>query len=375
MTIEISSKELLNFLQVAGRTVTPNSVIEMAQNILLDIDHNRITATGTDLENTITTSMEIADTGAHLAIAVPPQLTIDVLRGFPDQPIRLEINEDNMEVVIRSSTGTYQFVARRGDEFPEAAKLEEDSRTVGVPANVLTVGVANAIVSAAKESQRPVMTGIYFNFTEEGLILAATDAHVLTRTSYTTIRTDRPGSFVLPRKSASLLTGLIPENDTYEVAVSFDSKNIIFETPQFTLLCRQIEGNYPKYQAVIPQDNPYEVIVDRESLEGALKRLCSFVVKKDDATVKVNVSNNIMDLESTDVDTGRKGHESLICQYNGDPIFVGFKGIQVLCVLPSIKTTDVKVVLGDSSRAGIFLPTEQKEGEDLLNLVMPLIIN
>lgn len=375
MNLNISSRQLLNFLQIVDRTIIPNNVIESASDIRLEIDHTHITATGTDLENTIVTTLEIEDTGGRLSLIVPPALLIDVLKGFPDQPIVMEINEENMEVRIKSSTATYNFVARRADDYPEVADFEGEVHTANVPANILSTGVANAMVSAAKESSRVTLTGVFFNFTDEGLVLAATDAHILTRTIYSSVRAEQPGAFILPKKSAALLAGLVPDNETYDVAISYDHKIIVFETPQFRMLCRQIEGIYPKYDAVIPTDNPYEVFVDKESFENALKRLCSFAMKRDEAIIKISVKDNVMDLDVEDVESGRKGHESLICQYVGDRLFVCYKGVQVLAVLPSIKTSDVKVVLGDQSRAGIFVPTEQKADEDLLNLVMPLLIN
>lgn len=374
MKFKVANSTLLSCLQMADKVVTTNNLVPILENFLIRIEDNKLTVTGSNLENSITSSIEIESTGANLTIALSARLIVDTLRTFPDEPIEFTINEDNMEVVIKSSTGEYNFVGLRGDDFPQQIALNDGFKSFKVPANVIVTGIVKTISSTAVEDIRPTMMGIFVNLETDKLTFVATDAHKLTRYSYSGITSEEPKSFILPKKSAVLLKSIISPNDQSEVTVNYDDKNVIFITENFSLICRQIEGKYPNYNSVIPKNNPFEMVVDNESFRNAIKRVMVFA---NTATylIKINVEDNVLEMTTQDVDTGRRGREKLSCQYNGDKLSIGFRATQVADILSSIEGENVKVLLADSSRAAIFLPYEQKENEDLLNLVMPMLIN
>ncbi|MCQ2344031.1 MAG: DNA polymerase III subunit beta [Paludibacteraceae bacterium] len=373
MTINISSSVLLNSMLLTNRVIVPNNVMPILENVLFKIEGSKLTIMGTNLENTIITDTEINDTGVNLSIALPAKLITETLRSFPEQNIEIEINEENMEVVIKSSTGKYNFVGIKGDGYPENINLNEDMRHLSLPTNLLYTGVSNTVISTSVDARRPTMTGVFVDLQEDKIIFAATDAHKLTKNSYSSIKTDDPCSFIMPKKTALLIKGMMSSNDTKEVDVSFNEKNIIIKTDDFIMISKQIEGKYPNYNAVIPKDNPYELIIDRELLNSAIRRL---MVYANPATclIKMTVNDNSMELKAQDIDTSRSGMETMTCQYNGEEMMIGFRATQVADVLANIDSQNVRIKLGDSSRAAIFMPNEIKEGEDLLHLVMPMLI-
>lgn len=373
MTINISSSVLLNCMQLVNRVIAPNNIMPILDNALFKVEDSKLTIIGTNLENTIITTKEIETTGPNFSIALPAKLITETLRSFPEQNIEIEINEENMEVIIKSSTGKYNLIGLKGDGYPENIDLNQEMRHLIIPTNQLFTGVSNTIISTSVDARRPAMTGIFIDMQEDKLIFAATDAHKLTKNTFSNIKTDDPCSFIMPKKTALLIKSILSNNDTKEVDVSFNEMNIIIKTDEFTMISKQIEGKYPNYNAVIPKDNPYELIIDREILNSAIRRL---MVYANPATclIKMSVSNNTIELRAQDIDTSRFGMEKMTCQYNGDDMMIGFRATQVADVLANIDSQNVRIKLGDSSRAAIFIPNEIKEGEDLLHLVMPMLI-
>ena len=373
MTINISSSVLLNCMQLANRVITPNNVMPILENALFKIDGTNLTIMGTNLENTIITKAEVNETGTNLAVALPAKLITETLRSFPEQNIEIDINEENMEVIIKSSTGKYNFIGLKGEGYPENIDLNQEMKHLSIPTNLLYSGVSNTVISTSADARRPTMTGIFVDMQEDKIIFAATDAHKLTKNTYSSVKTAEPCTFIMPKKTALLIKSMMSGNDTTVVDVSFNEMNIVIKTDDFTMISKQIEGKYPNYNAVIPKDNPYELIIDRETLNSAIRRL---MVYANPATclIKMSVSDNTMELRAQDIDTSRSGMETMTCQYNGEEMMIGFRATQVADVLANIDSQNVRIKLGDSSRAAIFMPNEIKEGEDLLHLVMPMLI-
>lgn len=374
MKFTVANSTLLSCLQMAGKVVAPNNLVPILENFLVVIEDNKLTVTGSNLENSITSSIEIESTGSNLTIALPARLIIDTLRTFPDEPIEFNINEDNMEVVIRSSSAEYNFIGLRGNDFPQAIDLSEGCNSFVTPANVLLTGISKTITSTAIDDIRPAMTGIYITVDTEQLTFVATDAHKLTRYSYKDIKSEDLKSFILPKKTALLLKNIISPNDSSEINIYFDDKNAIFRTDTFSLVCRQVEGKFPNCNSVIPKNNPFEMIIDKESLRNSIRRIMVFA-NTSTYLIKMHITGNLLEITTQDVDTGRSGREQLPCQYNGDELNIGFRAPQVADILASIDSENVKVHLADASRAAIFLPFETTENEELLNLVMPMLIN
>lgn len=373
MKFQISSSTLLDCLLMADKAVMPNNVITILENILMEIDDTKLTVIGSNLDNTIITSTEIESTGAKVSIALP-HIVVETVKNMPKQPIEIEINEQNLEVFIKSSTGIFNCIALRGDDYPQPIDVNTERFSIKVPANVILTGVSKTINSTATDDIRPTMTGVYFDFTPEMFTCVATDAHKLARQSFTEIKIEEPKSFILTKKSAILMKSLISPSDNTPAEILIDDKNIIFKMENATVICRQIEGKYPNYNGVIPKDNPFELIIDNETLRNALRCVSNYA-NQATQLIKFHVRENKLELTAQDVDTSRSGREELACQYSGNEITIGFRGPQVAEVLASIEHETIRMQLADSSRPAIFLPFEQKENENLLNLIMPMLIN
>ncbi len=159
------------------------------------------------------------------------------------------------------------------------------------------------------------------------------------------------------------------------VKVSFDSKNVLFNLKNHTLVCRLIEGSYPNYNAVIPTANPNKVLIDRIELVNGIKRVA---VCSNPATnlIRMDIADNKINLTAQDIDYSMSANETISCSYDGQSITIGFKSTFLVEILSNIETPTVVIELADSTRAGVFKPVyDEKQSSDTLMLLMPMMIN
>lgn len=373
MNFTVSCSALLSRLQSVGRVISNKSPMEILDNVLLKVENNILTITASDLETTMTTSLELESCDGEIVIALPAKLMMDTLKEFSEQPLTFDINPENYAVVFRTETGSYNFIGQNGSEFPKAQALTEDAKRFDISTDVLASGISKTSFATSSDDLRPAMTGILFSIMSDAITFVATDAHKLVRIKNTTVTSDEEISFILPKKPATLLKSILA-GEKGEVKVTFDNKNIVFELPSYQLICRQIEGKYPNYNNVIPQNNPYKLIADRLVLINALKRIMVFA-NQGTHLIKFAINSGNITLSAQDIDFSISAEERIPCQYDGDPIHIGFKGPLLIDILNGITSSDVIIELSDPTRAGIILPFENEPDEDLLMLIMPMLIN
>jgi DNA polymerase-3 subunit beta len=373
MKFTVSSSLLLSRLQMVGKVISSKNTMAILDNFLLQVNGNQLTITASDLETTLTTSLEIDNQEGDITIALPAKLLMDSLKEFPEQPLCFDINPENLAVVFRTETGNYNFIGQNGNEYPKAPALKEDNFKCAIDASVLGAGVGKTAFAAATDDLRPAMTGIFFHFSSNGVTCVATDAHKLVRLINNTVTSETEASFILPRKSANMVKNLVA-SEKGEVKVSFDDKNIIFEMPTYHMICRQIEGRFPNYNGVIPQNNPHEIILDRHQFISSIKRIIAFA-NQGTYLIKLSITSGRMTLSAQDIDFSISAQETIPCQFEGESINIGFKAPLLVDILNGISSDEVRLQLADPSRAGIILPFENEENEDMLTLLMPMLIN
>lgn len=378
MKFKASSTVLLSHLQAISRVINSKNSLQILDNFLLNLEGNLLTMTASDTETTLITSMEVEEVEGAGKVAVSSRLLLDTLREFSEQPLSFQVNDSNLAMVITSANGNYNFIGQNGDEYPRLPELQADAKHMSLPVSTLASGISKTLFCTADDELRPVMNGIYFDIFKDGLTLVATDAHKLVRykTNYTSVslgEEEDKTSFILPKKPANMLKNILPK-ESGDVEIKFDSKNAYFKLSNYTMICRQVEGRYPNYNGVIPKENPYKVIVDRASLLNALKRVSVFSNQASNL-VKLHIADNKIAISAQDIDFSISAEETINCQYADDSIKIGFKSAFLIEILSNIGASDVVLELTDPSRAGIILPFENEENEDILMLLMPMLLN
>lgn len=378
MKFIVSSTELLSHLQAISRVINSKNSLPILDNFLLQIEGNTLTMTASDIETTLITSMEIENAEGEGKVAVASRLLLDTLREFPEQPLTFTVNDSNLAIVIYSSNGSYNFIGQNGDEYPRLPQIQENARVLTLPVAQLSAGISKTLFCTADDELRPVMNGIFFDIMKEDLTLVATDAHKLVRfrtthTSITLTEEEENVNFILPKKPSNMLKNILPKENG-EVEIKFDSKNAYFKLSNYTMICRQVEGRFPNYNGVIPKTNAYKIIIDRLTLLNALKRVSVFS-NQGSNLVKLDFSGNQIHISAQDIDFSISAEETINCQFEGDPIKIGFKSAFLIEILNNINAKDIVLEMTDPSRAGLILPFENEANEEILMLLMPMLLN
>ena len=375
MKFVVSSTDLLSHLLAISKVISSKSTMPILDNFLFQLTETGLTITASDLESTLITSMELDNIEGEGTIAVPAKLLIDTLKEFPEQPLTFQVNMENFGIEIFSENGKFSIVGQSSEEFPEKPEVnEETATTITVDHSLMQKGIEKTLFATAEDELRPVMNGIFIELTSENMGFVASDAHKLVRYRRSDAASEFESSFILPKKPASLLRGLLPREE-FDIKLEFDEKNAVFTLSNYQLICRLVEGNYPSYNSVIPSDNPNKMIIDRLAFYNTVKRVPVFSNQASNL-VKLSINDNQLVVSAQDIDFSISAVERLKCEYDGDEIEIGFKSTFLLEILSNVPATDVRMEMSDPSRAGLLLPAEtEEEEEDVLMLLMPMMIN
>ncbi|MBN1462224.1 MAG: DNA polymerase III subunit beta [Paludibacteraceae bacterium] len=373
MKFIVSSTKLSSHLQAISRVIASKSTLPILECFLLSLKGKVLTITTSDLETTLITSLEVEKSEGQGLVAISAKILLDSLRELPEQPLEFDINNDNLALSIKYETGIFNFIGQNGDEYPKLPELSKEANELKIDTDTLNSGITKSIFATADDELRPVMNGIYFDITTEGITMVATDAHKLVRVKTTAYKGSADAAFILAKKPATLLKNILPK-ESGEVSVQFDEKNTVITLSNYKMICRQVEGRYPNYNGVIPQNNPHKLIIDRLAFMNALKRVSIFSNQASNL-IKLQLTENAIHITAQDIDFSVSAEENISCQYSGEPMSIGFKSTFLIDILNNINSGDVVLELADPSRAGLILPFENDENEDLLMLLMPMLLN
>ncbi len=375
MKFVISSTELLSHLQAISRVISSKNTLPILDNFLFNLEDGKLTITASDLESTLVTMMTLENVSDEGTIAIPAKLILDTLKEFPEQPLTFEVNQDTNSIVINSQNGKFTIMGQNGDDFPQIPSIKNDKKnSIQLSVPILVNGINKSLFAAADDELRPVMNGIFFEISPKEIIFVASDAHKLVRYKRFDIKSDVTGSFILPKKPASLLKNILQKEDK-NVLIEFDEKNAYFQLTNYRMICRLVEGSYPNYSSVIPTKNPNKLIIGRIELLNTLKRVSVFANQASNL-VKLQLTGNQVIISAQDIDFSISAYERLNCQYDGDDMEIGFKSSFLIEILSNLTSTDIAFEMSDPSRAGIILPVDKDtDAEDVLMLLMPMMVN
>ena len=370
MKFIISSQSLLKQLQSIAGVLNSSNTLPILDNFLFEIKDQTLTVSCSDLESTMTSKLSI-DAKSEGSVAIPAKILIDILKTFPDHPLTFSIDE-KMYIEISSDYGKYKLSGFPGEEFPKSPVIETPS-TVNMSAFILQRAIEKTIFASGNDDLRPVMSGIFIQLSENDVTFVATDAHKLVRYRRTDITSSTPSSFIAPKKPMNLLKGLLSGYDS-DVTINYNESNASFSFGDSILTCRLIDGKYPNYEAVIPNENPNMLTVDRNSFSQSIKRVSIFA-NKTTHQVRLKINGSELNISAEDIDFSNEANERLTCSYKGETIEIGFNSRFLSEMLNNMDTENVIFELSAPNRAGLLSPEANDDGEDVLMLVMPVMLN
>lgn len=369
MKFSIDGKLLQQQLQAVSKVINSKNALTILDNFLFELEGDKLSITGSDQENTVTARLEVLDSDGMGAIAVGAKTLLEITKEVNNQPVTFSLNEQTGEIDLVFLNGKFRFMGINADEYPRSDQKEENAQTITMPAPVILKGIEKTVYAVSPETIRPIMTGIYWDIHEDNIVFVASDTHKLVR--YTT-REVAPGfqrGFIMPAKPANILKNIIGKEDMVELQIG--EKGATFKFGEFTLTCRFIKGNYPNYNRVIPNDNPYVITIDRLSLLNAMRRVAIFASKAS-SLVKMEFMPGNIRLAAQDLDYGTSAEEKVACEYNGNDLTIGFNSSYTLEILNNIGGETTVIKLSDPARPGIFTPLEQEPNTDLTIIQMPM---
>ncbi|MBR1719577.1 MAG: DNA polymerase III subunit beta [Phocaeicola sp.] len=373
MKFIVSSTGLYSHLQAVSRVINSKNSLPILDCVLMEVKEGRITLTASDSESTLSTSFEVNDSDGEGRFAVSAKKFLDSLKEIPEQPITFDVNTSSMEITIYYQNGKYSLVGQNAEDFPLAPGLGESAIHVEMETKILLNGINRTLFATADDELRPVMNGIYMDMTTADITFVASDGHRLVREKSSAAQAPAKAAFILPKKPANILKALVTKSED-KMTIDFDEKNAIIVFNEYKLICRLIEGRYPNYNSVIPQNNPNKVRIDRQTLTSALRRVSVFSSQAS-SLIKLHLDNNLVQISAQDIDFSTSAEEKLNCEYSGNPMSIGFKSTFLIDILNNLASDEVIIELADPSRAGVILPSEQEENDDVLMLLMPMMLN
>lgn len=373
MRLTISSTALASRLSALSKVFSSKNSIPILNCYLFEVNNNQLTITASDSENIMTTNLQLDEACENGMFAVNNQTILDAVKELPEQPLTLDVDMATYAIKVIYLNGVYNFTGQSGEEFPKFQSLPENATSIIVDSKTLSNDISRSIFATDNGELRPVMNGIYFDLTPDFLAIVASDGHKLVKTMNMSVKSETPLSFILPKKPANLLKNVLLKNDD-DIIIRFDDRNANIIFSDGTLSCRLIEGRYPNYNSVIPQNNPNQLTIDRLVLIGVLRRVLPFA-SDSSQQIRLHIEMGKVVISSEDVDFATSAKEEIVCDYNGSIMDIGFKGTSLMEILSHLDCEEVVLKLADPSRPCIILPAEQPENEEILMLIMPMLLN
>jgi len=242
-------------------------------------------------------------------------------------------------------------------------------KMVSIPHDILEKAVRRTTYSVSNDETRQMLTGALVQFKAGELRMVGTDGHRLAKAAF---KGDFQGlegrDLIIPPKALSQVVRLGAGHDKVNL---FVSKNFaVFEVGPTTVYSRLIDGNFPNYEQVIPKESPKKFVMQRDELVAVLRRVAIF---SDSVTrqVKMSLKPERVEFSVSTADVG-EGKEAVGVDYTGEPLDIGYNAAYLLEALRTMSSDTVRISLNTPTSPGIVVPTEQKENEDLVCLIMPL---
>lgn len=376
MKIIISKSEFQSKLKLVSKIIQPNKINAAYDNFLFELNAGILEVSAADESGWIKTTINYqAVDEENTLFTINAKTLLEAIAQLPEQPITLTLTSKGTfnEVQLDYIGGHFSMLGGVYKGF-EATTIPVTGE-VQMPISSLDIlyGIKRTYFRAANDELRPVMNGVYLDQVGTTVTFVASDGGTLTMMEYFGDGTERSG-VILPRKICKVLIDIIPpEDENIEYVVR--GNNVVFQHSLFTLSYRMIEGKYPNFRAVIPQDNNKKATAERLALISLLKRVLVFC-NKNSNLIKFTLSDGKLQVNAVDLDLSMSADETMPVEYKDKHMSIGFNGEYLLDLLINMQSSDsVCFLLSDPTRAVIVTDAEPTEGEKLTYIIMPMAIN
>jgi DNA polymerase-3 subunit beta len=371
MKFVVSSNALLKQLTAINGVITTNPVVPILENFLFEIGDGLLVVSASDLQTSMITEITV-EAKAKGSIAVPAKILLDTLKNLPEQPVTFTIDPETYSIEISSDNGRYKLSGENATDFPKVPAVK-NGYSVDISSEILNRAISSTIFAASNDELKPAMTGVYVSLTESNSTFVATDGHRLIRYRRTDIISDMSNSLIIPKKALNLLKTCLPSDNT-NVKVEYNASNAFFSFNNIKMICRLIDERFPDYENAIPVDNPNILTIGRTDLMNSLKRI-SIYANKTTHQVRLKLAGSELQISAEDLDFSNEANERLACEFEGQDMEIGFNAKFLVEMLSNLDSSQIEMHFSAPNRAGIIMPADKDEHEDVLMLVMPVMLN
>ncbi len=371
MKFLVSTSSLLKQLSAIIGVIPGNPVVPILENFLFEIKEGQLYITASDLQTSVITRLQV-EAEEDGSVAIPAKMLVDTLKNLPEQPVTFHIEFNTWSVELSSDNGRYKLTGENATDFPRAPELMR-SDALTVPSEVLSDAINYTIFATSNDEMKPAMNGVFFNINPEHANFVASDSHRLIRYRREDLTSEDDVAIIIHKKALNLLKNSLP-SEPAEVKLEFNSSNAIFSFNHVKLICRLIDERFPDYENVIPLNNENEVMIDRQELLSTLKRIVIYANKSTNQ-VRFRINGNEMQVSAEDLDFSNEASERLFCDHNGPDIEIGFNARFLIEILNNLSSEKVTIRLSEPSSAGLIVPQDHGDKEDILMLVMPIMLH
>ncbi|MEX2585664.1 MAG: DNA polymerase III subunit beta [Balneolaceae bacterium] len=368
MKFNVASSDLNQGLSAVIGAVPAKATLPILETILFESEDGKLKLTATDLEISIVEYIdaEIVEEGS---VAIPARRLLETLRQLPGIPVYFEVDDRN-NVQFKTDKGTYKLVGEEAGEFPETPGMEEGV-TLETEDQQLRKAIQKTLFAVSNDDLRPAMMGVFFKIGPSEARFVATDGHRLVRFVNKGLTSEKELSFIVPEKALSLVVKALDEEGC-QLTVSRDHAR--FQSGKTVIITRLINEQYPNYESVIPRDNEKVLMISKEQMLATVRRVSIFS-SSTTRQIRLELARDKMTIRAEDLDMSSEAKETIACDFDDEGMEIGFNAKYLADVLNNIEGEEVRFEFSTPNRAGIVKPAEEQEGEEMLMLVMPVMLN
>ena len=366
MRFTCEKSQLVNGLNIAGRTVAAKSAMSAIEGILCKA-YNGLTLTGYNMETAITYEVE-ADIAAEGCCILPAKLFGDIVRRLPEGPVTVVVDE-NYKVSIRAGFSSFTISAESSEDYPELPDIG-DGRLMKLPQSALKELISGTIFAVSENQGRPIHTGVKFEMDGEKLSAIAVDGFRLARRTYRMEEaTGKNLQFVVPAQGLKEVEKILQDSDE-PVTFTLGSRHIMFNFGPATLTCRLLEGEFLDWKKVVPTNSPIKLAANTGDLQSAFERVGLIISEKQKSPVRCIFGDQLLQMR-TNTTIGAAEDRCTIAG-NGNDLEIGFNARYLIDALRAIPSEEVILELTNGLSPIVLTPADEKL--DYSYMVLPVRI-
>ncbi|MDD8018207.1 MAG: DNA polymerase III subunit beta [Bacteroidota bacterium] len=370
MKFSIRSIDLQKALAKTVSVVPTRSTLPILENLLFDVNANTLKITATDLEISVSVSLEVQGM-QNGTVAIPAKRIFDTVRALPDTVITFSADKESNKIKMKTENGEYTLTGESSDEFPTTPEFKGESE-ISFDVTLIQKLVNTTLFAVSADELRPSMMGVLLQFSKNEMRAVATDGHRMVRIINKNMSGGKESKdIIIPSKALSLFDKVAAGTD---VKILISKTHVLFKFENTSLISRLIEEKYPNYETVIPLDNDKTLVVNKHEMLQSVRRV-SLYSNSTTHQIRMTIGKDELKVTAEDVDFGSEAKEKISCDYNNEDLEIGFNSAYVIDVLSHLDADEIQFKLSSPNRAAIISPQVQKDGEDVLMLIMPVRLN